>query len=829
MMRHFALATLIAALIAAIGFERPASAQCTALVPNNVCSSGGGSKSTDCQMEWRFTPVPVRYVNATPTPDMFRGRPRNRIICYEGDPRCDFDANLGNHSCTFQSEIIINNQDANLPTCNPSSGIATFEVTRPNPSGNNDAADVANLGTLENQAGSGGFGVTVVRKKTPVSMGTTNNTQNLVGPPLPLVVPQPQTSNGSYSTGTKRIRIRSANPLIKKDVDSLLLICRVSTCGNAITEVDHETCDDGNRNDGDGCNQSCHIEVVIGTPTNTATRTDTRTPTNTPTAPNSPTITNTPTITLTPTITNTSTPTNTPADTATITHTRTITHTPTITPTAPATFTATITPTPGALDLTIAPGGGSAGNCRGTCVAGVNAGLGCGTNTDCPGSTCGGTRSCVGGPRNGLLCPGAGNAGALRCNACDPNRICTAASTPLACCTGNQVGTCPVLGSCAIIQAGFPIRVALNGVCTPRNFPPGDVDCTTSIECRTCVGGVNAGKTCIQDSNCPSSTCGAAGTGVCDLANFDLSTGPPDGNSEQPLLIPQASLQLNPAIVQSIGAVCVGAGSDGVGVIDCNGGRPNRDLHLQRDHNTTAKICLTGPNQGMTCTTNANCTAGHVCNLGNSGSAMGLPDDPTCTASNVLPDGSTSYHCLEGSLQCAGGANAGVVCTMDAQCPASTCEPCNIGLNDGPHTNVCNSPVKAIQSTAFGSGDFVVGLSLGITLLSAPAPTPPADYGPDGLPCTGDDTADPANPVAVALSSGTNNVSVFDVGNVSGNKIVPGAMCGVFPCAASVTGIPVTCANLNAGMVSGMRFGGGFPALDTPAGDIATTFQFTVQ
>lgn len=58
--------------------------------------------------------MPQRYVNATPTPDVLRGKQRNRIIYYEGDPGCDFDANLGNNSCTFRTEIFINNQD---PTC----------------------------------------------------------------------------------------------------------------------------------------------------------------------------------------------------------------------------------------------------------------------------------------------------------------------------------------------------------------------------------------------------------------------------------------------------------------------------------------------------------------------------------------------------------------------------------------------------------------------------------------------------------------------------------------------------------------------------------------
>jgi hypothetical protein len=97
------------------------------------------------------------------------------------------------------------------------------------------------------------------------------------------------------------------------------------------------------------------------------------------------------------------------------------------------------------------------------------------------------------------------------------------------------------------------------------------------------------------------------------------------------------------------------------------------------------------------------------------------------------------------------------------------------------------------------------------------------------LPCTPDDTASPAPPVGVLLSTGTNTVKVFDVGNNAGLKIQPGINCGSFPCAAQVSGLGTSCANLNAGMIAGTTFGGGFPAFDSPAGDIATTFQFTVE
>jgi hypothetical protein len=312
-------------------------------------------------------------------------------------------------------------------------------------------------------------------------------------------------------------------------------------------------------------------------------------------------------------------------------------------------------------------------------------------------------------------------------------------------------------------------------------------------------------------------------------------------------------LHLNPAVVTNVGTVCVGAGGVGVGVIDCDGGRANLNATLSRDHNTTPKICLGGTNVGASCTKNSNCPSGTCyagtnaggactsngdcpggtcamgCNLNNSGSANGLPDDATCTATALQPDGSISYACKEGTKQCAGGPNEGALCTQDSDCPTSTCTFCNIGTNGGPHPAVCNSPQVVVQSGTFAAGDVAVSLPLSLTILSQPAPTPPADYGADHLPCTVDDTAAPEPPVTVTLSTGTNSINVYDVGNTAGAKISPTSSCAGQPCVAQITGQGLSCPNLVGGNVSGLKFGGGFPAVDSPAGDIATVFQFTAQ
>jgi hypothetical protein len=400
------------------------------------------------------------------------------------------------------------------------------------------------------------------------------------------------------------------------------------------------------------------------------------------------------------------------------------------------------------------------------------------------------------------------------------------------------LGTCPLLGSCAIVQTLVgPIRVPLNGVCLPRSYPPGDVDCTTDAECHTCVGGENAGKTCGKTaSDCPNGSC--SGSGTCQLAQMDIVPGTKNANNEIPLTVPQSSLVLNPTNVSGIGAVCVGAGGDGNGLIDCDGGYPNLNATSMRDHNTTPKVCLSGTNKGQACTKNADCpgAAGNAgCNLGNGLSGPfptpGVPDDPTCTSKLQQPDGSFSYACLEETKQCWGGSNEGAVCTADTDCPGSTCAFCNIGANGGPHPGVCNSPQQVTQEGTFQPGDMFVALPLSITILSAlpPSGIPPANWGPDGLACTADDTAAPSPPVTVLLSTGTNTVCVCDAGNFAGVQIGPGATCAGQPCIAQVVGQGVSCPNLTAGTVTGMKLGGGFPALDGPAGDVANIFQFLAQ
>jgi len=425
----------------------------------------------------------------------------------------------------------------------------------------------------------------------------------------------------------------------------------------------------------------------------------------------------------------------------------------------------------------------------------------------------------------------------------------------------------------------FPVRVPLNGVCVPRVAP--DISCTTDLECAI------TGRTC-------------------QLSKLDVVVGGPNANGVRPLRIPMESVSLNPAPVTGIGTVCVSAGADGTGELDCDGGTQGLDFTLSRDHNTT-------PNA-----------------FNNTGLAVGLADDPTCSRSVVQPDGALSVACIEGTRRCAGGPNVAMICTMSSECPESSCDACSTqpravhgtccngtgnvcqGNSDqcattggtcrrceGAPTNtaVCNSPIDVTVDGTFAPGDSLVAFPLGLTIISGTAV--PSPLGPDGLACTEDDLTDPPSTVRVALTTGTTTINVYDVDNgrlcqggsnsgvgCASDAACPGGVCALAKigpsskaactnssictagevcvdpttsklcaggsscncqaicqsdplagnalraCNAQLDGVGKACAAIdgtNPPKLSGLVFGGGFPAFDTTASDVATLFQFTLQ
>lgn len=243
-------ALLAALAMAAFGAASPAHAAdaCTDEAPINPCIPGGYNGRLDCLVEWLVTPQPPRNN---------RGIVRNRILCFEGDPRCDADPVIDDGICKFETQICINNTDPRIKNCTPSD-VSTFEVEQPLFK-SDDPIDVANKDALEYELGYGGLGPYIVQNKKLVYEGGVNDTPNLCSNPIELTVPMVQGRNGKFRTGRKRFIIRGAASDGRIDKDLFTFLCKPSTCGDGKKQR-HEQCDDGNRINGDGCDQGCNIE-----------------------------------------------------------------------------------------------------------------------------------------------------------------------------------------------------------------------------------------------------------------------------------------------------------------------------------------------------------------------------------------------------------------------------------------------------------------------------------------------------------------------------------------------------------------------------------------
>ncbi len=319
LLRTTLVCALPLALCALLGLARDVRADdCTATAPANACIPGGGSPGTDCALEWRVEPVPA--------PDR-RGVPRARVVCFEGDPRCDLDPELDDASCTVGVSLCINNHDPRL-ACTPS-GIVAVELRKPDPARPRDAAEAAGAQALE-AAFANDLGVSVLRRGLVHVAGATNATPDLCTAPVGLAVPLRVSRTGRASKHRRTFSLQVVSSATDLDRDSVSVECRPSTCGNARIESDHEQCDDGNRANGDGCDQGCQAEAPPPTPTPSPTPVPTATPA--PTATPTPMPTPTPAPTATPTATPTPVPTPTPAPTPSPTPTAT----PSPTPTPPA-------------------------------------------------------------------------------------------------------------------------------------------------------------------------------------------------------------------------------------------------------------------------------------------------------------------------------------------------------------------------------------------------------------------------------------------------------------------------------------------------------------
>jgi hypothetical protein len=104
------------------------------------------------------------------------------------------------------------------------------------------------------------------------------------------------------------------------------------------------------------------------------------------------------------------------------------------------------------------------------------------------------------------------------------------------------------------------------------------------------------------------------------------------------------------------------------------------------------------------------------------------------------------------------------------------------------------------------------------------------EYGPDCLPCTGDDL-EQGTPSIGPTTTGSAAVLIYDVGPEAGRQLGEGAECATGPCIGKVTGETTDCdallADPNAPLTGTLVTA--FPGLDTGSGDTAATTTLAPQ
>lgn len=403
-------------------------------------------------------------------------------------------------------------------------------------------------------------------------------------------------------------------------------------------------------------------------------------------------------------------------------------------------------------------------------------------------------------------------------------------STPVSMCTACDVDG---NGSVEISELIAAVNAALNGCPTPGGARCGDgtKDAAAGEECDdgNNFGGDGCAANCttevsrmtVLDPDLSKSTVEAVGfqipvtvTGTQVLTAGrprDTAVLGPDGQQlfapgEFPLALKTEDAQFNPVVVPGIACACVralpvpefGPGISGIGLVGCGAaGLTDVNVLVSNDHNTTPG------------------------SPGNSGSAVGLPDDPECNDTTDAGEQVTGEACLE---------------AQDATCNATN-----------RHKGVCNSPRVVTFSGGQGvRGSTILRTRTAIGLLNnATNPDPmksceatkdaqgncrAPDFGPDCIACTADDK-DLGRPNTGVTTSGTASAILYDANNSKGLVVGVGKNCAGRPCVASVTGEPTDCDALEAdpnGPLQGSLVTA-FAGLDSNIGDTVTTTKLAAQ
>jgi hypothetical protein len=151
---------------------------------------GGGSRASDCLLEWNFVPAEAVRPGARPT-----------ALCVDDDPLCDADAVPG--QCTFLLSLCFNVPDPLLGQCDVRETLVSSELSSPR----GDAP----AGSIERQNAEN---IAFSLPSFPIT------TSSVCSPVFPLVVPRP--AEGAAGAGAVALGVATAS---RRDQDRFTLRC----------------------------------------------------------------------------------------------------------------------------------------------------------------------------------------------------------------------------------------------------------------------------------------------------------------------------------------------------------------------------------------------------------------------------------------------------------------------------------------------------------------------------------------------------------------------------------------------------------------------------
>jgi hypothetical protein len=185
--------------------------QCSAPAPGN-CIAGGGSKRTDCLIEFAST-GPLSF-NRRGT------KLKNELRCTDGDPACDLDG-ARNGTCRFGVAPCFANLDPRFPRCTPSS-IGSIEVSEPSATTSKSVSGRANAERLEDALAS--LGLEVVRRGEVLAERTDAVGGNRCAALIALETPAGH-ALGKKGPFKQKFVLKVQSMTGRRDKDNFVLVC----------------------------------------------------------------------------------------------------------------------------------------------------------------------------------------------------------------------------------------------------------------------------------------------------------------------------------------------------------------------------------------------------------------------------------------------------------------------------------------------------------------------------------------------------------------------------------------------------------------------------